>query len=300
MKRRQLLGLAAALAGGAFGRTAGAKQLASDELALSELDLTGDKAFGRALLLVPRALPKNPELLVLLHGLGETHDQVVGSRAFAERYGLLSAVERLSRPPLARTLERQDYFGPGRLDELNARLARRAFRPPVLVCPYTPNPYKAGGDALIRRYTSFLTERLKIEVEQRTGAAFPPSRCMVSGVSLGGYLALEVFLRTPEAFCAVGTVQGAIGQGQAARYAAGVEAASQRHGARRVEILTSSSDPYRRPNEALHQQLQKRNLASRLRVSPGPHDQRWLRESGTVEMLVGADEVFAATRGQAT
>jgi len=299
MKRRSLLGLCGGLAAQALAARAHAKPLESDELDLVELDVPGDRAFGRALLLLPRPLPSSPKLLVLLHGLGETHDQHVGSRAFAERYGLLSAVARLRHPPLARTHPAQDYFGEGRLQQLNQRLSQRPYQSPVLLCPFTPNPYKAGGEAVLERYVGFLTGRLKNEVEQRVGTTFTPSRCMISGVSLGGYIALEVFLRQPELFCALGTAQGAFGQNQAARYAAGIEGASQRLGPRRVEILTSSFDPYRRPNELLHQHLVKRRQASRLRVSPGPHDQRWLKESGTIEMLLSADDVFAGVGSEA-
>jgi hypothetical protein len=119
---------------------------------------------------------------------------------------------------------------------------------------------------------------------------------MISGVSLGGYLAIEIFLKRPELFCGLGTAQGAFGPGQAARYAAGVEAAVSRVGARRVEILTTTFDPYRRPNELFHRNLQERKQASRLRVSPGPHDQRWLNESGVIEMLLCAEDVLAAGR----
>jgi predicted esterase len=299
MKRRALLGLGAALAGAGWAALARAKQLASEELSIVELNVVGDAAFGRALLFLPKPMPSEPRLLMLLHGLGETHDQVVGSRAFAERYGLLSAVSRLTHPPLVRTYDAQDFFGEGRLSELNARLAQRPYQPPVLLCPFTPNPYKAGGEAVLSRYGEFLSGRLKSEVEERARSSFPPARCMISGISLGGYIAIEVFLKKPELFCALGIAQAAFGQNQASRYAAGVEAATRRVGARRVEILTSSFDPYRRPNELFHQHLQKRKQASRLLISPGPHDQRWLKESGTIDMLLGADDAFAASAGSA-
>jgi hypothetical protein len=296
VNRRGVLAYGAALALAPNSASAAAKQLQSAELSLHELALPGDPAFGRALLAIPRTLPQSPELLVLLHGLGETYDQTVGARAFAERYGLLAAVARLSHPPLSRLNQAQDYFGDGRLAELNARLAQQPFRSPVLLCPFTPNTYKAGGDQVLARFASFLTTQLKSDVEQRTGVTFPVSRCMISGVSLGGYLAIEVFLRNPEVFCALGTAQGAFGPRQAARYAAAVEAATARVGRRRVEILTSSWDPYRRPNELFHRHLSQRKQAARLRVSPGPHDQRWLNESGVIEMLICADDVFAEQR----
>ena len=300
MKRRGFLALATGLYGGAHAGPTLAKALESAELSLSELTLPGDPAFGRALLAVPRVLPPKPELLVLLHGLGETVEQTMGSRAYAERYGLLTAVARLTHPPLALLDAQRDYFGAERLVELNGRLARRPFRCPVLLCPFTPNTYKARGDEVLARFASFVTGRLKAEVEQRTGATFPVSRAMISGVSLGGYLAIELFLKNPEAFCALGTAQGAFGPQQAARYALSVEQATARVGKRRVEILTSSLDPYRRQNELFHQHLQRRKQASRLRVAPGPHDQRWLKESGVIEMLMSADDVFGEQRAEAS
>jgi hypothetical protein len=298
MKRRAMLASGVALGAALLSRQASSKELSSAEFSLVDLQLSGDAVFGRALLLVPRALRADPELLVLLHGLGETYDQRVGARAFAERYGLLAAVARLTHPPLERTLPKKDYFGSGRLEQLNARLAQQPYRTPVIVCPYTPNPYQAGGEATTLRYAGFLTERLKAEVEQRVGVAFPSARCMISGVSLGGYLAVEVFLRKPEVFGALGLAQAAFGPHQASRYAAGVEGAVKRVGPRRVEILSSSFDPYRRPNELFHEHLQRRKLASRLRVSPGPHDQSWLKESGVIEMLLSADDVFADRPGR--
>jgi predicted esterase len=289
MKRRVLLAALATLA-------AGPKKLSSAELTLDEVALPGDTAFGRALIAVPRDLPARPELLVLLHGLGETVEQGMGARAFAERYGLLGAIARLTHPPLTRINEKEDYFGPGRLSELNRRLRERPYRPPVLVCPYTPNPYKAGGDEVLARFAGFVTETLKSHVEERLGVQFPTNKAMISGVSLGGYVAIEVFLKRPQPFCALGSAQGAFGPNQAVRYAAGVAAAVAHVGKRRVELLTSSFDPYRRVNESFHRHLLAKQQASRLRVSPGPHDQRWLNESGVIEMLLAADDVFAEAR----
>lgn len=296
MKRRALLSALLALSA---SRGAGAKPLPSAELSLEEITLKGDRAFGRYLLAVPRTLPREPELLVLLHGLGETVEQSMGARAFAERYGLLSAVARLTHPPLVRTLPRVDYFGAGRVEELNAALAARPYRCPVVLCPFTPDPYKTGGDPTVARFAAFVSGPLKAQVEERLGVPFPASRCMISGVSLGGYLAIELFLKNPQTYGALGTAQGAFGPNQALRYARAFASAAERVGPRRVEILSSSFDPYRAPNEAFHRHLQKLNQPSRLRVSPGPHDQRWLNESGVIEMLMSADDVFAEQRGAA-
>jgi predicted esterase len=295
MKRRALLasGLLATLGPPAL---AGPKRLESAELSLIELALPGDTAFGRALLALPREPGPEPSLLVLLHGLGETTDQDVGAHAFAERYGLLSAVQRLSHPPLARVEPRQDYFGSGRLDELNQRLRERPYHPPVIVCPFTPNPYKPGGNQVLTRFTRFVCGELRAAVEQSAGVEFSPSSTMISGVSLGGFLAIEIFLRNAGQFCGLGCAQAAFGPNQAVRYAAAIAKASDELGPRRVEILTSSMDPYRRSNELFHRYLVQRKQAARLRVSPGPHDQRWLNESGVIEMLLAADDVLNAGR----
>jgi pimeloyl-ACP methyl ester carboxylesterase len=295
MKRRALFtsGLLAAL--GPCAASAAPKRLESRELSLTELSLTGDPAFGRALLAAPREPLREPRLLVLLHGLGETTDQELGAHAFAERYGLLSAVQRLTHPPLSRGEPRHDYFGEGRLSELNLRLKQRPYRPPVLVCPFTPNPYKPGGNQVLTRFTRFVSQELRSAVEARLGVAFPPSRTMISGVSLGGFLAIEIFLRSPELYAGLGAVQAAFGADQAVRYAAEVTRACQRVGPRNVEILTSSLDPYRQSNRLLHRYLIERGQASRLRVAPGPHDQRWLNESGVIEMLLAADDVLGET-----
>ncbi|HYP89424.1 MAG TPA: hypothetical protein VEQ59_14755 [Polyangiaceae bacterium] len=296
MKRRALLASSLLGAFAARALCAEPKRLESDELSLIELSVPGDAAFGRALVGLPRPLPERPDLLLLLHGLGETTDPELGAHAFAERYGLLSAVQRLTHPPLVRQNLQRDYFEPGRLPELNARLAQRPYQAPVLVCPFTPNPYKRGGGEVLQRFAAFVVGPLKAAVEAHASVAFPGSRSMISGVSLGGYLAMEIFLKSPEQFCGLGAAQAAFRPNQAARYAARIAEQTARVGSRRIELLTSSYDPYRSANELLHRHLVRQQQASRLRVSPGAHDQAWLNESGTIDMLLAADDVFAEQR----
>jgi pimeloyl-ACP methyl ester carboxylesterase len=146
---------------------------------------------------------------------------------------------------------------------------------------------------VLTRFMRFVVGDLRAAVEHRLGTQFPDLRSMIAGVSMGGFLAIEIFLQSPERFCGLGVVQAAFGPNQALRYAAGVNKASERLGRKRVEILTSSFDPYRRSNELFHRHLLERKQASRLRVAPGPHDQRWLNESGVIEMLLAADDVLS-------
>jgi enterochelin esterase-like enzyme len=53
-----------------------------------------------------------------------------------------------------------------------------------------------------------------------------------------------------------------------------------------VHLLTSEADPFRAGNQRIAAELRKKGLACDLRVLPGPHDQPWLREAGTIEMLL--------------
>ena len=57
-------------------------------------------------------------------------------------------------------------------------------------------------------------------------------------------------------------------------------------GPRPLHLLTSSRDPFREANQRLAAELMRRGVPHQLRVLPGPHDQPWLRESGTLEMLL--------------
>src|SRR5688572_29689547 len=130
LSRRQLLGGVVRAAGsvaalGAAGWPDRAAWAAgSEDLELRDLKVEGDRTLGRRfVLLVPRhrAPDRRLPLLVLLHGLGETHDERLGAHAWVVRYGLLEAYARLRRPPVARTSRRGD-FPEERLAKVNADL----------------------------------------------------------------------------------------------------------------------------------------------------------------------------------
>jgi enterochelin esterase-like enzyme len=156
----------------------------------------------------------------------------------------------------------------------------------VLACPVTPNPYRAGGARAIARYADWIEEVLLPAVRERAPMAAGPEGTGLDGCSLGGYVAVEVFLRKPELFATLGSVQGALNTASAVRYADGIARAIERVGARPLHLETSSDDPYRRANEALSRALRERGVPNELRVPPGPHDQPWLREVGTLELLL--------------
>ena len=54
-------------------------------------------------------------------------------------------------------------------------------------------------------------------------------------------------------------------------------------------LLTSTRDTWRASSEALAAAFKERGLPTTYRVVPGPHDQPWLREAGTLETLLWLD-----------
>jgi hypothetical protein len=90
-------------------------------------------------------------------------------------------------------------------------------------------------------------------------------------------------------FGSVGLVQGAVGGWLADKHAEMIASAAAAHGPRDVLLLSSSADPFRDGHEALDKALTARHVPHELLVPPGPHDQPFLRETGSIEMLLYED-----------
>lgn len=280
-----------------FGKVVGAAALglalparattpASEHLVQHDLKLDGDARLARrALLLVPRDAPADTplSLLVLLHGLGETGNEQLGIHAWGDRYGLVTSYDRLRAAPIARTMPRLRYLTDAHLTQLNASLVQRPFGPVALVCPVTPNPYKPGpSDRVIERYGDWLEKTLLPAVRERVNV----ESVGLDGCSLGGFVGIELFLRKPELFATFGGVQSAFSAPAALRYAERLAETISRVGPRPVRLGTSSEDPYRNANEAMSKRLHELGVPNVLSVLPGPHNQPWLREIGTLDMLL--------------
>jgi enterochelin esterase-like enzyme len=293
MRRRTFLHTIAALAAGASAAGTGrADTPASADLRAIDVRLPGDPSLARrALVLVPANAPAGAKLplLVLLHGLGETGNERLGIHAWGELYGLVKAYERLLHPPFERTMQYQKYLTDQRKAEINAGLAATPFAGMVVACPVTPNPWKLEGGRTLDRYADWLTGTLLPAVRDRAPVDGGRAKVALDGCSLGGYVALETFLRKPDAFGVLGMVQAALGAKGAARNARRVADAIGRAGACRVHVETSTGDPYKFASQELARELTALALPCDLRVVPGPHDQPWLREIGTAEMLLWHD-----------
>lgn len=238
-------------------------------------------------MLPPDVRPDRPlELLVALHGRGEAHDPALGARAWVDRYGLASALDRLLAPPIAPIARRPDW-APERLSEVNASLAARAFRGLAIACPYTPDVARAANPASARdELARFVVEEVVPAVRMLAPIAPGPSAVRIDGCSMGGPLALELFLARPEAFGGVGVVQPALGPHRAKGFADRLRAARAPHHRGPVHVLTSRGDTFRDGALALARAVGEAGVPVALRDSPGPHDQPWLRETGSIELLL--------------
>jgi hypothetical protein len=271
----------------------GLQSRAPPDFTVLDLEVEGDKKIAtRFTLFVPNHLAKDEKvpLLVLLHGLGETWDTGIGVYAWVERYGLGTAYARLRRPPLARAWRSGNLFTDARLAEINASLAALPFRGMAVACPFTPNVARLPDpDGALDAYAAWIADvvvpRARKEAPILPGAA----HTALDGVSLGGYVGVEVFIRRPQAFGVWGGVQSAFNPVRVPQYADKLAAALSPSGKTSVRIATTDLDPFREANGALAAALAKKGLPTELFVSAGMHDQLYLREAGTVEMLLWHD-----------
>ena len=284
--RRQFVG---AMAGALVVRRARADEPPEFGEDLRNLRLIdGTEAGRRFVLITPKYLSpgQNLPLVILLHGLGETTDERLGAYAWLEKYGLGNAWQRLKRAPLQRTSTRGEWTDE-RLAEVNAELAARPFRGMILVCPFMPNP---RSPADLDAYATWIDRSLLPRVRSETQLASTPAQTYLCGVSLGGYVSLEMLTRLPNVFGAWAGVQTAIGTFAAPGYAEKI-ATGWKGTTRPMLLLTSTQDHWKASSEALAASFKAKNLAATSRVVPGPHDQPWLREAGTIETLLWLDRI---------
>jgi predicted esterase len=262
-----------------------------------DLKLEGQRDLARrAIVLVPRDIPTGVRvpLLLLLHGLGETKSEDAGVRAWIDRYGLVSCHTRLKHPPVAPETSRGDLTVE-HARQISDELARRPFDGrTVLVCPFTPNVWRLPDPRqALDRYADWIAEVLLPEVRAKTPADASPARAGIDGCSLGGFIGLEVFLRRPQLFAAWGGVQSALGEANAPSIANRLAGALANAGPRLLHVETSTGDAFYRANLALARELKKKGIPHDLAVLPGPHDQPFLREAGTLEMLLWHDRALS-------
>lgn len=267
------------------------------DFTVMELDLEGDKKVAtRVNLYAPNHLGKDERvpLLVLFHGLGETWEAGVGVHSWVERYGLGNAYARLRRPPIGHTSRALNLLPDARIDELNKALAAQPFRGMAIACPFTPNVARfAAPETQLQAYAAWIADVVVPRARKEIPAILPDAEhTALDGVSLGGLVSFEVFTRRPEAFAVLGGIQSAFNAVRVDHYADRIAAAFAKapRGPRpAVHITTSDADPFRATNLAMAAALTKKGVANELSVLSGLHDQVFLRERGSLEMLLWHD-----------
>lgn len=255
---------------------------------LSAHDLTVPpfaRGFETVRILVPPSSEKiaRSRALILLHGLGETRSAALALRGWPELYGAHSADARLRHPPVLRTRSRGSYWSDEELSQVNAHLGRQPYHGAVLICPRTPNPSEARDRArLFDDYATWLFSAVLPAVEAEvTGCT---KTVGLDGCSLGGYVAVEVALRKAASLASFGTVQGALGAHRVRGFAERFRAIAEDH-CLPLRFATSSRDPFLDVNREMSRRLMALGVPHELDVVPGPHDQPWLREIGTLRTL---------------
>ena len=262
-----------------------------------EIEVEGDKKVAtRFNLYVPNHLGKDDRvpLLVLFHGLGETWDVGVGVHSWVERYGLGNAYARLRRPPIGHTSRALNLLPDARIVELSAALAAQPFRGMAIACPFTPNIARfAAPETQLQAYANWVADVVVPRARKEAPAIVADAEhTAVDGVSLGGQVSFEVFTRRPDTFAVLGGIQSAINVVKIEPYAdriAKAFATSPRGPKPAIHITTSDSDPFKDTNLAMAAMLTKKGVANELSVLPGLHDQVFLRERGSMEMLLWHD-----------
>lgn len=291
LSRRTLLQLAAACAsvGNAEVAFAGAPRgPIAGPFEERVLRVEGAPDLARAAkLLWPRGAAGPLPVLVLFHGLGETKREADGLIAWSERYGVQAAASALLAPPLLPGRGRHALFGAKRATVLNGWLTTRSFRPYAVLCPFTPDVFRRPLAPSLDRYADWVFDRLLPEARAVAPLVEERSRALsIDGCSLGGYVALELLRRRSPLLGSAGALQPALDEGGAPEHAEHIAHALARSGPLPLRLATSTGDGYRKAVEATSRSLRRLAIPHELAVSPGGHDQRFLREVGTLELLL--------------
>ncbi len=251
-----------------------------------------------ALAVWPTARPQDERwpILIAFHGMTESRQgKERGYRAWFERYGMGPAFEAL----LGGTLTKASFGGLVRdkgLAAYNEDLKARAFRGLFVVGVYTPDLLaQVGKPEKIDAFANWVAKRLVPKVRD----TFPvvsqaPRAVSVDGVSLGGMVSLEVGLRHPDVFGAVGTIQPAV-RGREAELAERA-ALAMRTAPQEIRLLSSDRDPLLPVTRKLSEELRARHVPHTLIVTPGGHDYAFNQGPGSIEMLKFSDRALRDLR----
>ncbi|MEO6418993.1 MAG: alpha/beta hydrolase-fold protein [Polyangiaceae bacterium] len=235
-------------------------------------------------------------VVVALHGRGEAlKGPEQGAMGWVRDYALIRAYERICAPPL----NDGDFEGlsdPAHLESMNRSLVERPFGGLIIACPYLPdvNLFSAADQ---KAYGRFVIDTLLPRVRSETPALTAPESTGIDGVSLGGHVALRVGLGAPEVFGAVGALQPAIWEAQAAEWTELAKAALVKRPGLKLRLTTSHEDMYRPAIARTSEAWRSAGVPHDFADLPGPHDYVFNRGPGSFELLFWHDRVLARSPG---
>ena len=292
--RRALLGGAVGALGGAACSNRSAGQGSTQATAEGWIELPfaadADQREGQhAIVLLPPGANDLP-VLIALHGRGEASRGLqAGARGWRDDYALDAARARVAAPPLTSD-DASDMLSSERLAALNTSLTAKPFGGLTVACPYTPVP--SGRDAASARpFGRFVTKTLLGKVAEARGSAVLRAATGIDGVSMGGRYALQLGFDFPEVFGAVGALQPAIQEHEAAEFAE-LAAAARARAPASIRLVSSDDDPFLEATKRLSAELDRRRVPHTLVVTAGPHDYAWNRGPGAIELLLFHDRAL--------
>lgn len=292
MRRRELLTASLALAS-PFAHAASAA--APTGFRQLDLKLPG-RIVRRVLVLIPKHLQPDDRvpLLILLHGYKQIRPERRAIHAWQKEFGVLESYERLRAPPVRPRHPTTGYLTAERQKSLRRALTRRPFKGLVLACPVTPNPYRTYPQGNpFDLFAAWLQETMLPEVARQAPILDTPESTGLAGVSMGGYVGIEVLYRRPWLFGAFTAIQSAIERGRQHRYADRIAEAFDQHGPVPLHVLTSSRDSYRAINRSFYRNLRERGIGASFDQPPGAHQNVWVEEVGSLETLFWQDRVLS-------
>ncbi len=231
-------------------------------------------------------------VVVALHGRGEARrGPARGFLGWNVDYRLPIAYGAMLRG----TLRRADFNGfvrDAHLEAVNRELAARPFQKVAVVTPFTPDILgDANAEARVAYGNWIAGPMLDAVREEYPGLARTRAGTGIDGVSLGGALALEVGLRHPETFGAVGAIQPAVRNDEA-----NLAGLAGNGDPQRIRLLTSDDDPYLEPTRQVSTLLREAAVPHELVVTPGPHNYEFNRGTGSIELLRFASAALETER----
>ena len=261
------------------------KAAARGEMRLLEWQFDG--VASRAAVLVPAWEPGDAKypVVIALHGRGEAQKSPKeGAMGWPRDYALVRAIRRVCAPPLVKA-DFEGFVTTPHLAEVNRDLRERPFRGLIVVCPYLPDiDLTTPAESLA--YGTFVVNTLLPRVRRETPALTDAASTGIDGVSLGGAAALRIGFANPKVFGAVGGLQPAIQESEAAEFTELVRSARLQNPAQKLRLLTSEKDYFRAPIARLSQSLKAAGLAHEYADVPGPHDYVFNRGPGSLELLL--------------